>query len=94
VYEELNVTAVRQRIGLSVLGDTEPGDVFYLVNQPAAVFWRAAAIADGYEFRGFTDDTWRRVEDIGTADPRQRVVILYNTRKFAAVPETDSTNGC
>lgn len=99
MYEELNVTAVRQRIELSTLGAAEDGDIFYLADNPSAVYQRndsvySASYPAVYVFQRLGAEPWYRADDIGTGDARQRVVILHNTRKFAAVPETSGTDGC
>lgn len=75
--------ALRARVRLSVLGSTEPGDVFYLVSDPATVWWREA---ESCGFLRFDNECWFGTPDIGTGERGQRVVILHNTRKFCAVP--------
>jgi hypothetical protein len=80
---------VRARVHLSVLGATEDGDVFYLAGDPLRMLEREN---DGgpYNFRRFGDEIWSRLEDIGTGDPKQRVVVLHNTQKYC----TDRTGEC
>ena len=80
--------ALRARVRLSVLGKTEPGDVFYLVSDPATVWVREEQpeFSAGWEFGSTGNETWYRQEDVGTGERSQRVVVLHNTRKFSAVP--------
>ncbi|HEY1705567.1 MAG TPA: hypothetical protein VGG75_38265 [Trebonia sp.] len=81
MHEELNVNAARALVALSTLGEVQPGDVFYLVSDPSAVWFRDIPDGgyDGYAFTSFAADSWRTAGEVGTGDLRQRVVILHNT---------------
>lgn len=74
------MTAARQRVVLSVLSEVADGDVFYTVIQPGIVYRRnmAAATAE-FEFQAIGTEQWYSADQLGA--PRERVVIIHNTRK-------------
>jgi hypothetical protein len=88
VHDLLGIVRLAQsRVMLATLDTTEPGDVFYLVSDPATVWQRVYPSAHEYPFVQFGFDMWHAVDAVGTGDPRQRVVVVHNTkRKFCAVP--------
>ena len=90
-HAELNMAEARRRVVLSVLGDIEPGDVFYLVSNPEGVWMREEDpefSSDSYDFGAIGNETWYQLADIGTGDPKQRVIVIHNTRKHTAKEST------
>jgi hypothetical protein len=84
-HAELNMAEARRRVVLSVLGDTEPGDVFYLADDPECVWWREA---ESCGYLRFDNECWFSMDDIGSGEPRQRVIVIHNTRKHLAKEST------
>jgi hypothetical protein len=92
VHDLLGVVSEAQgEVALTVLGKTGPGDVFYLVDDPATVILHYDGndlrAADDYPFMYMGDEIWHGVEAVGTGDLRQRVVVIHNTRKARHVTE-------
>lgn len=83
-FLELRVGAVRQGIHLERLSETLPGDVFFLVGNPGRVYMRSVREPrwdDDHFFIEMEGDAWRKLGHVGTGDPRQRVMVLHNTRE-------------
>jgi len=81
-HADLNMNEARRRVVLSTLGDIEPGGVFYLVSNPGGVWTREEEpeFCGGYEYGATGNETWYRQQDIGSGDPRQRVIVVHNTK--------------
>jgi hypothetical protein len=71
---------------VTTLGETAPGDVFYLLSDPSHVWWYDPDYAqDGYAYcRMGSADSWCTRNEVG--DPEQDVVVVHNTREFLPVP--------
>jgi hypothetical protein len=70
--------------GQTTLGETQPGDVFYLDSDPSLVYMRhprAPRWADDHFFKEMRGDAWRRVEHVGTGMSDQAVTVVHNTEK-------------
>lgn len=78
MYDIPNMAAVQKQVHLAVLGDLVPGDVFYLTDVPYLVWWFSAAVKD-FPFTHLGSEIWCTQDQIG--EPRQRVVVLHNTRQ-------------
>lgn len=70
----------RRRVVLSTVGDVRDGDVFYLVSDPSRV-WRFRTVIWDYPYQRLGIDTWFRLEEVGDGDPKQRVIIIHNTKE-------------
>lgn len=76
------LTELARRVHLSTLGLTEPGDIFYLAQDPGTVWFRDAP-EEGYVFTQLANESWwYRLANVGDGTPGQTVVVLHNTRKF------------
>lgn len=75
----LRIGSVQQGVHLTTLELTEPGDVFFLLSDPGHVIGRFEVARD-YPFLYLGDDVWRAVGRVGNGDPKQRVMVLHNTR--------------
>lgn len=85
-FAELRPDEVRRGVHLARLEEVEPGDVFYVLGKPAVVWFRDRPDGgyDGYTFTALAqEDSWCTQNEVG--DPRQRVMVLHNTRE--KVPE-------
>lgn len=60
------------------LGETEPGDVFYLAGNPAVV-WQHVTPCEDYKFMVIGNECDFRVQSVGTGDPGQQVTVVHNT---------------
>ncbi len=83
------------RVHLEILGETLPGDVFYLITDPGMVWENCPLSADdGYSFCTPGIDQWYRMADVGDGRPEQLTVVLHNTVKHE-IPEVlaDGTEG-
>jgi hypothetical protein len=78
MYDIPNMAAVQKQVHLAVLGDLEHGDVFYLTDTPYRVWWFDAAVKE-FSFTCLGSEVWCAQDEIG--DPKQRVVVLHNTRQ-------------
>jgi hypothetical protein len=78
MYDIPNVAAVQKQVHLAVLGDLVPGDVFYLTGTPYRVWWFNATVKD-FPFTHLGSEIWCAQDQVG--EPRQRVVVLHNTRQ-------------
>lgn len=82
-------TEQRARIRETTLDDTEAGDVFFLLADPTVTWVRDPADdEDAYAFITPGDDQWWLMDGIGTGDPGQPVIVIHNTRKYCALPES------
>jgi hypothetical protein len=77
-HAELNMNEARRRVVLSTVGDTQAGDVFYLVSDPATVWYKGDTGMD-QEFCCLGNDTWFTWHMLG--DLRQRVVVIHSTKE-------------
>jgi hypothetical protein len=69
---------------VKTLGETVPGDVFYLAADPSFVWERCEVHAgDDYCFITTGSECWDRLEDVGTGDPYQAVVVVHNVTRGA-----------
>ena len=83
-FLELRVGRVQQSVRLERLSETLPGDVFFIIGAPDRVYLRSPREPrwdDDYFFIEMEDDCWRKIEHVGTGDPRQRVMVIHNTRE-------------
>lgn len=67
---------LRSRVTLERLGQTVPGDVFYLVSDPTTV-WLRYDNSDA-PFQAVGTDLWFGMDAVGTGDDRQRIVRLHS----------------
>lgn len=65
----------------ATLGETQPGDLFYLDSNPSAVYWRNDHWRDDYSFMMLGDEIWRPMEHVGTGMSDQAVTVVHNTKK-------------
>jgi hypothetical protein len=74
-------TAVLRLLGRqATLGETKPGDVFYLANEPGLVWHRHAVNgAETYDFTRLDGEAWWSLNGIGMSD--QAVTVVHNTKK-------------
>lgn len=69
---------------VATLGETVPGDVFYLAADPSRVYARspqAPRDREDYSFIEMEDDVWRKLQDVGDGDPYQVVVVVHNATR-------------
>lgn len=70
---------------VKALGETEPGDVFYLAGEPGALWHRHGYGSPGdYEFTRLDSEAWWALDAIGKTGCA--VVVVHNTRKFCGTP--------
>jgi hypothetical protein len=81
-HAELNMNEARRRVVLSVLGEVKPGDVFYRTADPATI-WHCnpSRVTDKYMFLALGADAYRTIGHVGDGDPKQRVIIIHNTKE-------------
>jgi len=83
-----SVTEARSLVRLTVLEETEPGDVFYILGRPGLVWMRCERMAHeldeqwdkAHEFQLMGHDELVQLRHIGTGGGRQRCVIIHNVR--------------
>jgi len=69
---------------LCTLGETEPGDVFYLASDPSLVYMRHPRTPrweDDHFFTEMNADAWRKIESVGSGKSDQVVIVIHNTIK-------------
>lgn len=78
----LRIGSVQQGVHLTTLERTKPGDVFFVLGAPETVYMRydGAKWSPDYPFTSMGDEVWYPISHVGDGDPRQRVLVLHNTR--------------
>ncbi len=79
--------SARASVPPKTLGAAEPGDVFYLRDDPAAVYWRNDRWRDDYSFMMLGDEIWRPMDHVGTGMSDQEVIVVHNTTRTAGRAE-------